>query len=145
MKPSADVLPTFATVAKPKLEHEEPSPRGLKMPGLVNAKAAADALFDELAPGSLAKQVYEVDGSYVVVQLIAKDVRSIDDFDKTAAADIEILRRARADALIDAWLKERCNALAKAGKIKAAPDLVRETDDQGKALPVTYRPCMSFQ
>ena len=42
------------------------------------------------------------------------------------------------------WLKNRCEVLTKAGKIRPAADRVRETDDKGKPAPTVYHPCMYF-
>ena len=103
-------------------------------------------MFDELSPGMLAKQVYEADGNYIVVQVKAKDAPKVADFDKIADAQVTELRKLRGQALLEDWLKTRCEQLDKEGKIKPMADLVRERDDQGKPLAARcIDPCMSFR
>ena len=70
--PSSDVLPQFGEVEKPTVARFGPAPRSSTMSGIGSSKEAAAALFDELSPGMLAKQVYEGDGGYIVVQLISR-------------------------------------------------------------------------
>jgi hypothetical protein len=141
---SKDTLPAFGDIAKPKVNRIGPAPRMAKMPSLGTAKEAVDAVFDELTAGSVAKHVYEADGGYVVVQLVARAQPSVDAFDKDAEHQIDRMRDARGKAALKGWLKNRCETLTKAGKIRPAAELLRESDDQGKPLPQTYRPCMYF-
>ena len=142
---SKDVLPQFAEVPEAKVNPLGPSPRQAKMPGLGSSKEAIEALFDELAPGNLAKQVYEGDaGTYVVLQLINRSQPNASDFDKTADAEMARMQQARGKAALRDWLKSRCETLTKAGKIKPAADRIRETDDKGNPAPTVYRPCMYF-
>jgi hypothetical protein len=142
---SKDVLPQFGEIPKPKLNRLGPSPRQTKMPGVGATKPAIDALFDELAPGNLAKQAYEGDaGTYVVLQLINRLQPNAAEFDKTADAEIARMQEARGKATLREWLKGRCETLNKAGKIKPAADRIRETDDKGNPTPTVYRPCMYF-
>jgi hypothetical protein len=145
LEPSKDVLPAFGEVARPAARRITASPRRTTMDGLGNNKQAINAMFDELAPGELAKKVYEGDsGSYVLVQLKERSLPTLEDFDKTAELTIRQLQEARGQAAVQAWLKDRCDVLTKAGKIKPAPDRIRETDDEGKPTPVVYKPCMYF-
>jgi hypothetical protein len=142
---SKDLLPQFGDVPKAKLNHFGPSPRQAKMPGVGGSKDAIAALFDELAPGNLAKKVYEGDaGHYIVLQLINRAQPNAADFDKTADNEIIRMQEARGKAALHEWLKGRCEALTKAGKIKPAAEKIRETDDKGNPAPTVYHPCMYF-
>jgi hypothetical protein len=114
------------------------------MPGINGSKEAQAALFDELSPGMIAKRLYETKDGFVLLQLIARTQPKVEDFDKEADQRISELRDKRAQEFIEQWLKTRCEELAKDGKIKPNPELIQERDDQGKPLPVQYRPCMSF-
>ncbi|MBC7974230.1 MAG: SurA N-terminal domain-containing protein [Myxococcales bacterium] len=141
--PTNEVLPQFGEVPKARINRLGPAPRQSKMPGLGNAKGVSEALFDELAAGNLAKQVYEGDGgAYVVLQLINKAAPKVDEFDKTADAEIARMQEARGKAAIHEWLKGRCETLTKANKIRPAPDRIQETDDKGNPAPTVYHPCM---
>jgi hypothetical protein len=142
---SKDVLPPFGDVPKAKLNRLGPSPRETKMPGVGGSKAAIDALFEELAPGAVAKTVYEGEGgAYVVLQLINRAQPKVEEFDKIADAEVLRMQDARGKAALGSWLKDRCETLAKAGKIKPALDRIRETDDKGNPAPTVYHPCMYF-
>jgi hypothetical protein len=142
---SKDMLPQFAEVPKPKVNRVGPMPRQTKMQGVGTSKDASDALFDELAPGNLAKKVYEGQaGAYVVLQLITRSQPNAADFDKTADAEITRMQEARGKAALRDWLKGRCEMLTKAGRIKPAADRIRETDDKGNPAPRVYQPCMFF-
>lgn len=145
VEPSKDVMPAFGEIPKAKVNRLGPSPRQAKMPGVGGAKDAVDALFDELAPGAVAKNAYEGDGgSFVVVQLINRSQPKVEEFDKTADAEVAQMQAARGKAALGQWLKARCDTLTKAGKIKPAADRIRETDDKGNPAPTVYHPCMYF-
>jgi len=139
---SKEILPQFGEVTKPKLNRFGPMPRQAKMAGVGTSKEAIATLFDELSPGQLAKRIYEGDNGYVVLQLINRAQPKIEDFDKTADAEIARMQDARGKAALHAWLKDRCETLNKAGRIRPAPDRIREVDDKGNPAPTVYRPCM---
>ena len=149
LTPTKDELPKIEHAPEAKVSREGPAPRMHVMPGIGKSKEVADALFDELGVGQLAKKVYVVHEDnalrYVVLQLVEKTQPKVEDFDKEAAADIEELREARAAEAVNGWLKDRCETLAKANKIKVNAELIRETDDKGNVLPTVYRPCQSFR
>ena len=115
------------------------------MTDLGSSKEAVAALFDELSPGDVEKKLYEGDGgSYVVLQLITRSEPKVEEFDKTADAEIARMQEARGKAAVHDWLKQRCETLTKAGKIRPATDRIRETDDKGNPAPTVYHPCMYF-
>jgi hypothetical protein len=102
-------------------------------------------MFDELAPGGLAKKIYDGEGGgFVAAQLIDRAQPKVEDFDKQADATIARMRDQRGRAAVKEWLKSRCDALIKANKIKPASEYIRETDDKGNTAPTVYRPCMFF-
>ena len=142
---SKDVLPQFGDVAKPQVEQFGPTPRQSKLPGVGGSKPAIEALFDELAIGSVAKRIYEGDGgNYVLVQLTQRVQADVTAFEKNADAEIQRMRDARARAALLDWLRFRCEALKKSNRIRPAAELIRETDDKGNPAPTVYRPCMSL-
>ncbi len=142
---STEQLPPFGEVDKPKVTRFGPTPREAKLPGVGTSKAAIDALFDELSAGNVAKKIYEGDnGAYVVVQLVNRAQPKVEDFDKTANAEIARMQEARGKSALYGWLRSRCDALTKAGRIRPAADRIRETDDKGNPAPTVYRPCMTL-
>jgi hypothetical protein len=145
IEPSKDVLPAFGNVPVAKINRLGPSPRQPKMPGIGGSKEAVDALFDELSPGNLAKKVYAGDnGTFVVLQLINRAQPSLEEFDKVADTEIARMQESRGQAAVRDWLKNQCETLTKAGKIRPAPDRIRETDEKGNPAPTVYHPCMYF-
>jgi hypothetical protein len=125
----------MGSVAKPKVNKFGPAPRQGTMQGLGHAKAAIEALFGELTPGAVGKQVYEGDaGAYILVQLVERTQPKVEDFDKTADSELTRMRDARGKAALHDWLKGRCATL----------DRVRESDDKGNPAPRVYKPCMYF-
>lgn len=142
---STEQLPALGDVPEPNVVRFGPSPRGKQMPGLGSSTEAIGAVFGELQPGELAKRVYEADGAYIAMQLIARVEPNVEEFDKTADRRVAELREQRGQAFLENWLKTTCEALAKDGKIKPAQGLLVERDDQGNILPIGYKPCMSFR
>lgn len=153
VKASTDQLPAMADVPKAHVNRFGPTPRTSGMPGLGTSKEAIAAVFDELQPGQLAPQVYEVRAdismggavSYILVQDVARAKPNVEDFDKEADERVAQLRETRAREFLNGWLKQRCEQLAKDGKILPNPELVAEHDDQGRLLPTQYKPCISFR
>ncbi len=143
--PSSDQLPAFDNVKAPYVSRFGPAPRSPMMSGLGTSKEAAAALFDELSAGMIATRVYEADGAFVVVQLIGRNAPKVEEFEKEGDRLVEELRRERAQAFVEEWLQERCEKLRDDKKIKPNSQLIQEFDDAGKAMPVTYQPCMSFR
>jgi hypothetical protein len=143
--PSTDKLPDFDAVKPPLVSEQGPLPRSEKFFGL-GGRDMVTAVFDELSPGNLGKKVYVNDeGAYVLIQLKSHNAPNIADFDKQADAIIAELRERRAASAVIDFLKNRCETLAKAGKIHPNTDLVREHDGSGNALPISYQPCQSFR
>ncbi len=145
MKPSGEQLPQMNAVDQPNVTRAGPTPRADRLPELGTSKAAAHAIFDELAANELAKQIFQVDDSFAVVQLIERQAPKMEDFDKDADQRVRGLRDRRGQELLEGWLKERCEALAKANRIKPNPGLTRDQDEKGKLGPSFYRPCMTFR
>jgi len=145
MTPSKDQLPAFGEITPPTVEKFGPVPRVGYLPGIGKSKDITTALFDELGPNQIAKKIYEVEGVYYVVQAAGKSQPKVEDFDKQSTLLIEGLRQRRGSAAVTEWLRNKCETLVKANKITPAPDMIRESDDQGKPLPVVYRPCMTFK
>jgi hypothetical protein len=110
-----------------------------QLPGV--GKEVVPVLFDELSAGMLAKRVYETDGNYVIVQVVDKGQAKVEDFDKDAARHISQLRDLRGRVAVEEWLRSRCTALAKDGKIRPAPEYVQETNDKGERVPQVYQTC----
>jgi len=142
---TSETLPAIGEVAKPKVTRYGPAPRGKMMPGLGANPEATTALFDELGAGGIAKTVYEVNGDYVLVQVVAHNQPNVTDFDKDAAQQVDQLRRTRGAYAVESWLKGTCEQLVKDNKIRPNAELITESDDKGKPLPIRYRPCASFR
>ena len=139
-----DQLPAMGDLPKAHVDRFGPRARAKQMSGLGQSKEAIDAVYTQLKPGELAKKVYDAEGAFVVIQLVDRRRPEIKDFDKDADRRVAELRDERAQAFLDTWLRDKCEALAKDSKIKPNPELLIERDDAGKVLPQSYKPCMSF-
>ena len=94
----------------------------------------------------LAKQVYEGDGGYIVVQLITRSSPKVDGLRQgRRSRSSRSSARARAQAFLEDWLKERCEKLVKDGKITPNPGSSARPTTRASRCRVTYQPCMSFQ
>ena len=138
LAPSSDVLPAFGKLDPPKVVAEGPVPRLPTMPGIGKR---AGQVFDDLAEGTLAPEVVEVDGSYVLFQVTKKAQPKVEEFEKEADKTIAAMREVRGRVLVEDWLLARCLELAKADRIRATASFVQETDDEGRLRPQSYRPC----
>jgi hypothetical protein len=145
LTPSPDQLPAFDNVPAPFVTRYGPAPRSVPMSGLGSSKEAVAALFDELSPGGLATRVYEADGAYIVMQLVARAQPKVEEFEEQGDKLVEDLRALRARVFVEEWLGERCKKAVEDKKIKPNPQLIQDFDDAGKPLPVTYTPCRQFQ
>src|SRR5262249_12016456 len=114
------------------------------MPGLGTSKDAINAVFEELAPGKIATKIFDADGNYILLQLIARDTPDVTLFDKDADARIAELRTRRGQQFLDTWLRERCETLLQKGKLLPNADLLRETDEKGNVVQTQYHPCATF-
>jgi hypothetical protein len=146
MKPSADELPKLDDVPV-KVEQHGPVPRTIHLPGIEGESLALEhTLFDELKEGELASSIYEVSApeggdAYYVVQLVKHTSPDTKEFDQHAAQDIAQLREMRSRAFLVKWLRDRCVALAKDGKIQPNMELITDRDDQNRPKPITWHPC----
>jgi uncharacterized membrane protein YgcG len=144
IEPTKDQLPAFAEIPKPALKKFGPFPRVPQLPGI--GKELVPVVFDELTAGMLAKRVYEVDGSYVLVQVTTKGEASMEEFEKDAPALIGRMRMMRAAYLVEDFLKAKCQQLDKDGKIAVHADLKQPATDEETKKPVAvYKPCMTFR
>ncbi len=144
LAPSADVLPAFGPITKASVTRLGPVARSNRLVDFGEAKALVGLLFDTLAPNELADGIFEAQGSYAIVQLIARTEPDMKEFDKKVDSMMQLIKQRRSGDALMGWLKDRCETLYKAGKIKPSQSLLREVDDQGKPLPATYKPCISY-
>jgi hypothetical protein len=146
MKLPAQPLPPMATVAAPISRRIANRQRDERLPELGTSKPAIKALFDQLAPGELAKTIYEADGDYALVQLIERNSPKMEDFDKDADLRMRTLRARRAQEMLESWLKQGCEAAVKAKKLKPNAAFTSNVDEKtGKVLPSYYTPCFTFR
>lgn len=144
MAPSSDKLPEFGPIAKASVTRLGPVARSNRLVDFGEAPALVGMLFDTLQPNGLADGVYDAQGAYAIVQLVSRSQPDMKEFEKKADNMIQLIKQRRSGDALMGWLKDRCETLYKAGKIKPAADLIREYDDQGKPLPTSYKPCITY-
>lgn len=143
IKATAEALPTIGEV-KPEVIPYTGMRRTGGSIGFTPSPEITTALFDQLGDGQVAPKVFLDDGQYVVIQLVKKDAAQVDTFEKRADDAVADLVRERGIRLLTTWLHDRCHALYKDGKITFEAALVSRSDETGKAMPTTYRPCQSL-
>ncbi len=150
LKPSSEQLPAIGKLDPPTAESFGPLSRSKRTP-LGESDELNRALFDELASGMIAPTIFEVretktspSPKFAVIQMTNKELADVAEFEKQADAYIASLAKQRGGELLRAWLAERCTALAARGKIKPAAEFINRKDEQGNALKVTYKPCMTL-
>ncbi|MGE0868140.1 MAG: peptidylprolyl isomerase [Kofleriaceae bacterium] len=142
---SKDTLPQFVDIPKPVVVRHGPAPRVKQLPGIGSSAEVLAAVFDELAPGDLAKTVFEVQDNYIVLQLISHEQPKLDEFDKVAAERIATLRAIRGQVVVEEWVRERCTTLAKENKIEVVDqERIREVDEKGNPAETIYHPCITM-
>ena len=108
----------------------------------------ANALFEELATGSLGTTVYELttgagDGlpEFAIVQVTQKNLADITVFEKDAADRVAQLALVRGDMYVSDWLQRRCKALVGKNEIKPRRELLLITTDDGRQVQLRWDPC----
>lgn len=132
-----DVLPALATVPPPQVESFGPVSKGSDLGALHLSKEQLAGLY-ALAPGNASLAIYEPgQGLYVVVQLEARTIPTADDFAHDEKLFTEKLDEKRGGTAVQDWLRTRCQAAAKANRIRVNPEIV------GTDGP-PYVPCFSL-
>jgi hypothetical protein len=150
MVPTTEKLPELALLEQPSLESFGPISRAGNRTPLGESPELARALFEELTTGSVGQAIYEVRPSvmspplYVIAQVTEKQLADITKFEKDVDTYVAALARERGGRYLVDWLRERCTSLAEKKEISFLRDAVQQYDEQGKKLPLTYAPCMSF-
>jgi hypothetical protein len=141
---AAEPLPEFSPAPPPKVRSIGPFPRADMVPQLGRSPDLVRAVFTELESGQLADRVYEVEGSFVIVQLT---VRQEPDLERFAAEEDTLRRRyteEKSYEVLRAWTQDRCRALVERRAIGFNKEVFDLRDDRDRPLPVTYQPCSMF-
>ena len=104
----------------------------------------AKAIFEQVAVGQLAPQVFEVEDGYVIFKVVAKEEPDMAEFEKEKATLAQDLARTKGYGLLSSWTRQRCAETKSAGAISVNSTYVDygDVDEKtGKAKPVSYQPC----
>jgi parvulin-like peptidyl-prolyl isomerase len=152
MVPGTELLPQLGPVERPHVERHDGMVRAGDATPIGESAELVSALFDQLTVGNVGDLIFEVRASvidpmpsYVLVQVTAKDLADVGEFEKQADRLVERLAQMRGYQLIDDWLRERCAAMAKDNKLKPTWAYLQTYDEQGRKEPITYQPCESMQ
>ncbi len=151
MEPTNEQLPTLGPVDAPTVERHDGIVRAGDGTPIGESAELVRALFDQLAVGNVADRIFEVRGSvvdpmpqYALVQVTGKELADVAKFDKEADSRMRQLAEARGAQVYVAWLRERCETLKAAGKIKPSASYLDSTDEQGRRVRSSYEPCESL-
>jgi peptidyl-prolyl cis-trans isomerase D len=111
--------------------------------GIGESKELMELVFDKLSAGELGPQVYEVDNSFVVVQMVERNNPAWEKFDETEQARVlRSLSVERGYGIFGKWLERRCRELATAGKIRINQALLNQVvSDDPESAPFQYQAC----
>lgn len=142
----AEAIPQVEGIA-PKVQSIGPFQRDAEgeITGLGKSKELMDVIFDQLADGQLAPKVYEVDGNFVVVQVVSR--KNPDPAKFTEEEKARIMRSIAAErgyGLLRDWVETRCKALVNAGKVGINQSLLAQLSDDPKQ-PFRYQACTYIQ
>jgi peptidyl-prolyl cis-trans isomerase D len=142
---SGEVIPRPADMPAPKVRRIGPFQRdpGGQIAEIGESKELLALIFDTLRAGELAPQVYEVNDSFVVVQVLERQNPAWDKFDEAEQARVlRSLAMERGYGMYGTWIERRCRELATAGKIRINQELLNQivSDDSEKA-PFQYQAC----
>lgn len=151
MVPSNETLPALGPIERPTVERHDGVVRAGDVTPLGASAELANALFEQLSVGGVADRIFEVRSSvvdpmpqYALIQMTAKDLADVAEFDKQAEQLLERLALTRGYQLYTEWLRNRCTTLANAGKIKPDWAYLQTYDEQNRKQPITYQPCESL-
>lgn len=140
--PAADAaIPVPADLVTPKLRKVGPftrDPEGT-IPGVGKSKELVKAAFDEMTAGQLTDQVVEVDGTFVVAQLVSRDEANLEELEKDLEKEVHNLALERGYRLYSEWLQGRCSALIADEAVGINKDLMTQLSDS-QEQGFTYTP-----
>jgi parvulin-like peptidyl-prolyl isomerase len=146
MRVATDVIPKPATPVEAKVLRVGPFRRDREtIDGLGKAPELMRAVFDELGVGDLAPKIYKIGPEYVVAQLVDRTQADLAEFTKLETERIADLAELRGKQALGEWVIARCEKLAASKAISPNLGLLQENDENGKPLPVTYKPCEHLQ
>ena len=138
---AAGAIPVPADLVTPKLRKVGPftrDPEGT-VPGVGKSKELVEAAFDELTTGQVTEQVIEVDGTFVVAQLVSRDEANLEELEKELEKEVHNLALERGYRLYSEWLQERCSALVEDEAVGINKSLMTELSDS-QEQGFTYQP-----
>jgi hypothetical protein len=144
LKASTDPLPAMTTVTPHTVRYAEVTREGGELPFALTPELQT-ALFETMGEHQIATRVFQVGGSYVLVELVRKNLPDDKQFEKTATDDVARLAYARGEKHFETFLRDQCETLWKAGKIKDwNKQLLVRNDENGKQVQMPYQPCFTL-
>ena len=140
---SDEAIPEAIGVERPARQVAGPLPRqGEFLEGIGESSGLARAVFDELAEGEVAQEVYEVGDAFVLARLVSREQADMDEFEER----IDELREGAAfqkgaDVLFE-WIHTRCRELVANDRLSVNLEyFLAEAESAGQ---VHYAPCQTL-
>jgi hypothetical protein len=143
LKASSETLPSMTPVTPHAVRFAEVTRFGSELPFALTPELSK-AVFDDLGEHQIAPRVFQVEGEYVLVEVARKNLPDDKMFEKTADRAVANLAAERGQRHYLSFLRDRCEALSKAGKIKWDTNKLTRDDGKGGTVQVPYRPCISL-
>ncbi len=141
-----EVVPRPVDMPKPTVNKAGPFTRlPDTIPGLGKSEKAVVLAFEKLEEGDVADEVIEFPDGFVIFQLTERLMPNLKDFEDSVAD----LRRSAAlqkgQAAVRTWIQAQCQDLVAKREIAYVKSYLEQQDDNGKTLPIRYRPCSQLQ
>jgi peptidyl-prolyl cis-trans isomerase D len=147
----SDAMAEISDEPIPRPEGLEPPARQVAGPlrrqadfieGIGESPALVRALFDELAEGEVAEEVFEVGSAFVLAKLVSRQQADMDEFEERLDDLREnVAFQKSADVLFE-WIHGRCRELATQGRLSVNMEYFLA--DAESAGQVQYRPCQTL-
>jgi peptidyl-prolyl cis-trans isomerase D len=143
---AGEAIPRPRDMAAPKVRRVGPLQRDAdgEIGEIGESKELMELVFDKLSAGELAPQIYEVDSSFVVVQVVERKNPDWNQYDEDEQARmLRMLVSDRGYKMYDDWIERRCRDLATAGKIRVNQALLDQVvpDPDDDQAPFQYQAC----
>jgi hypothetical protein len=128
------------TVEPPRLKTVGPLTReGDYLSGIGRTATLTQALFESLAVGQAADQVFEVSSpdGFALARLTSRSDADMTKFDSEKADLIARLAETRSMQVLLAWVESACKAASQSGAVKVDPAVLAYEADR----PIPFQPC----
>ena len=139
---AADDVPVPLDLVSPQVQRMGPltrDPDGMIL-GVGKSDELMSAIFTELDDGELTGQLYEVNDSFVFVQLVSREEPNLETFQQDELDRTQRLGRERGNRELQTWLQARCQTLVEGRTVGINRELVNQLVTEREGEEFNYQP-----